>query len=322
MTTLQTALSWDKNVLEPVFRELYSQEVKSKTDYIPMMYDVNTSNKAVESIEMIGGEGLMEEWSRSGKQVYYSSVDELWQKYFRHEKYSDGRQIDRDFIDDLKLTAIKDRIKSLAGSVYYTRQMMAAQWFINGNKTTGAIDYNNRLYDASLPDGKALFATDHPLFPGDTSPGQSNLLTTELTIDTFDDAVTQMQGWTNDKGNIIPVMPDTLIVSPYNRRAALQIAGINGKGEGYEPGNANHNINVYEGQIKVVVNPFFAKGNKKAWVAADSSRMKQAMKWFDRRKPDENSMMDFDTEIAKYSVIMRNSFGCVDWTWGIGSFPT
>ncbi|MFS8215623.1 phage head protein [Paenibacillus sp. S29] len=318
---VQSALSWDQKVLEPVFRELYSQEVKGMKDYIPEMFDVQNSDKAVESIEMIGGEGLMEEWGHSNKQVYYSDINELWQKYFRHDKFSDGRQIDRDFIDDLKLTAIKDRIKSLAQSVYYTRQTMAAQWFVNGDKTTGAVDYRGRTYDASLPDGKALFATDHPLAPGDTGPGQSNKGTDALTIDSFDDTVVAMQEWTNDRGNLIPVMADTLIVAPYNKRAAFQIAGISGKGEGYEPGSADHNINIYEGDIKVIVNPFFSKGNKKAWIVADGRRMKRSMKWFDRRKPEENSMVDFDTEIAKYSVIMRKSSGCIDWTWGFGHFP-
>ncbi|WDM22644.1 Mu-like prophage major head subunit gpT family protein [Paenibacillus polymyxa] len=317
---VQSALSWDKNVLEPVFRELYTQAQEGMKDYIGMMYDIQPSTKAVESIEMIGGEGLMEEWSHSNNQVYYSDVNELWQKYFTPGKFSDGRQIDRDFIDDLKLTAIKDRITSLAQSEYYTRQAQAAEWFVNGDKTTG-VDFRGRSYDSSLPDKKALFATDHPLAPGDTGPGQSNKGTDELTIDAFDDTVVAMQAWTNDRGNLLPVMPDTLIVAPYNRRAALQIAGISGKGEGYEPGSADHNINIYEGDIKVIVNPFFTKGNRKAWIAADSRRMKRAMKWFERRRPENGSMTDFDTEIAKYKVVGRWSKGCIDWTWGFGHFP-
>ncbi|EHS59457.1 Mu-like prophage major head subunit gpT family protein [Paenibacillus sp. Aloe-11] len=318
---VQSILQWDSKVLEPIFRELYSQEVKGMKDYIPDMFDVQASTKETESIEMIGGEGLMEEWSHSNKRVFYSDVNELWQKYFTHSKYSDGREIDRDLVDFVKLTAIKDRIRSLAGSVYYTRQNMAAQWFVNGDKTTNAIDFRGRTYNAALPDGKSLFATDHPLAPGDTGPGQSNKGTDDLTIDSFDDTVVAMQEWTNDRGNLLPIMPDTLIVAPYNKRAALQIAGTSGKGEGYEPGSADHNINIYEGDIKVIVNPFFSKGNRKAWVAADSRRMKRAMKWFNHRLPEEGTMEDFDTEIKKFKVIMSCVHGCIDWTWGYGHFP-
>lgn len=319
---MQTKLQWNRNVLEMVFRELYSQEVKNMPDYIPQMFSVENSDKDTESIEMIGGEGLMEEWSHSNKQVFYQDIRELWQKYYKHKKFSDGREIERDFIDDLKLTAIKDRIRSLAGSVYYTRQTQAAEWFINGDKTTTAIDFRGRTYNAALPDGKALFATDHPLYPDDAGAGQSNKGTEELSVDAVDDSFVKMQEWTNDQGNLLPVMPDTLYVGPALRRRALQIAGYKGKGDGYEPEQGNFSINVWEGDLRVIVNPFFAKGNKKAWVLADSRRMKRAMKWFDRRKPDNGSITDFDTEVAKHKVVGRWSYGGIDWTWGFGHFPT
>lgn len=318
---MQTILQWDNKVLEPVFRELYSQEQKSMPDYIPQMFAVENSDKNVESIEMIGGEGLMEEWGHSNNQVYYSDIQELWQKYFKHQKFSDGREIDRDLIDDLKLTAIKDRIRSLAGSVYHTRQKQAAEWFVNGDKTTTAIDFRGRTYNAALPDGKALFATDHPLAPNDNGPGQSNKGTELLSVDAVDDTYVIMQQWTNDKGVLLPIMPDTLFVGPSNRRRALQIAGIQGKGEGYEPDSGNFNINVWNGDLKVVVNPYFVGGNKNAWVFADSRRMKRAMKWFERRKPENGTMEDFDTEVKKFKVVGRWSHGCIDWTWGFGHFP-
>lgn len=315
-----TSLQWDKNVLEPVFRELYTREMSNKKDFVPSMFDVQKSDKAVESIEMIGGEGLMEDWKFSNNQVKYEDVEQLWQKYFTHSKYSLGREIDRDFVDDLKLTAIRDRIRSLADAVYKTQQMQGAQWFNNGDRTTTAVDYRGRLYNAALPDGKALFATDHPYSPTNAVDTQSNKLTTELNIDNFDAAFVAMQGWKDDKGNLMAAMGNTLYVAPGLRRTALQIAGLPDAGVKYEPGSADHNANVYaDGSIKVIVNPFFT--NPKQWVLADSARMKNAMKWFNRRLPETGSITDFDTEVAKYKVVKRCSFGTVDWSWGIGSFP-
>jgi phage major head subunit gpT-like protein len=317
-----TALQWDKNVLESVFRELYTREMTNKTDYVPKMYDVQKSDKATESVEMIGGEGLMEDWKFSNNQVKYEDVDQLWQKYFTHAKYSLGREIDRDFVDDLKLTAIRDRIRSLADAVYKTQQMQGAQWFNNGDRTTTAVDYRGRVYNAALPDGKALFATDHPYSPTNSVDTQSNKGTAELSIDTFDATFVAMQGWKDDKGNLMAAMGDTLYVAPGLRRIALQIAGLPSSNKViYEPGNADHNANIYaDGSVKVVVNPFFT--NPKAWVLADSTRMMNAMKWFNRRLPETGSITDFDTEIAKYKVVKRCTFGAVDWSWGYGNFPT
>jgi len=315
---MQTKLQWNHNVLEPVFRELYTREMKDKKDYIPMMFDVETSTKDTESVEMIGGEGLMEEWGRSNNQVFYDDVDELWQKYFKHRKYSLGREIERDFVDDLKLTAIKDRIRGMADATYKTQQMQGVEWFNNGNLTAGAVDFRGRVYDAKLPDGKALFATDHPYSPTNSADVQSNLGNSPLSIDAWDNTAVKMQEWKDDRGNLMAVKPDTLIVSPYNARAAFQIAGIPGKGQGYEPGSSDFNVSMYEGNIKVIVNPFFT--NSKAWVAADNARMKRAMKWFWRRRPESGSITDFDTEVAKYKVVGRWSYGCIDWSFGFGHY--
>lgn len=316
----QTKLQWNQNILESVFSELYTREMDNRKDYVPAMYDVVKSDKDTESIEMLGGEGLMENWKYSNNQVFYEDVQELWQKYFKHDKFSLGREIDRDLVDDMKLTAIRDRIRSLADAVYKTQQIQGAEWFNNGNKTTAAVDFRGRTYNAALPDGKALFAVDHPYSPTNSVDVQSNYGTDELTIDTFDAAFVKMQQWKDDRGNLMAAMGDTLFVAPALRRIALQIAGLPGSEAKYEPGSSDFNANVYaDGSIKVVVNPFFT--NSKAWVLADSTRMKNAMKWYNRRLPENGSITDFDTEVAKYKVVKRCSKGCVDWSWGIGNYP-
>lgn len=316
---MQTKLQWNSNVLENVFRELYSIEMEKKVDYIPKMYSVEKSDKAMESLEGIGGEGLIKPWGESSNQVFYDDVNELWQKYFTHIKYSLGRQIERDFIDDLKLTAIKDRITSLADATYKSLQMQGVETFKNAFLTTTATRYNGTVYNAVQPDGVALCSASHPYSPDDATV-QSNAGTSVLSIDAWDATTVAMQEWVDDRGNLMAVMPDTLIVAPYNRRKAMQIAGMPGKGDGYEPGNANHNINIYEGAITVIVNPFLT--NRYAWFAADSSRMRRFHKWFTRRKAENGTMTDFDTETAKYKTIMRHSYGSAHYSWVYGQNPS
>lgn len=319
---MQTKVQWDKNTLEMVFRELYTREMEGRKDYIPMMFGVENSTKDTESIEMIGGEGLMEEWGMSGNSVKYEDVNELWQKYFRHQKYSDGRVIERDWIDDLKLTPIKDRVKSLADSEYKTLQLQGVEWFNNMFLTTTAVNYKGRTYNAALPDGKALCATDHPYSPDNAVDVQSNKGALELSIDAWDETSVAMQEWVDDKGNPMVVIPDTLIVHPYNARKAFQIAGMPGKEAAkYEPGTADHNINIYDGEITVIVNPFIKPQFRRNWVAADGRRMKRAMKWFNRRKAEKGQITDFDTETLKFKIIGRWSYGAVDWAWGYGHQP-
>lgn len=320
---MQTALQWDPDVLEKVFRALYDRAISPKKDYIPLMFGVENSTKAVESIDSIGGEGLMDEWSMTGNSVKYEDVDELWQKYFRHKKYSDGRVIERDFIDDLQLTKIKDRITSLADSQYKTVQLQGVEWFNNMALTSTATDFRSRTYNAALPDTKALVATDHPYSPTNSVDTWSNKGTLELSIDAVDTTMVLGQQLVDDKGNPLVVMYDTLFVHPYNARKAFQIAGMPGKEVAkYDPDQANFNINVYEGDITVVVNPFIKATNRRNWVLAENSRLKRAQKWFWRRKIGNGSMTDFDTEVAKHKIVGRWSYGCIDGTPVFGNIPS
>jgi hypothetical protein len=314
---MQTKLQWDKNVLEPVFRELYSIAMKGKKDYLPMMFSIEGSTKDTESIDGIGGEGLMEEWGKSANQVFYDDVNELWQKYFTHRKFSLGRQIDRDFVDDLKLSEIRNRITSMADAVYKTQQYQGVEDFNNAFVTATAVDFRGRTYNAALPDGKSLCAVDHPYSPDNATEVQSNTGTEPLSIDAWDDTCTKMQEWVDDRGNLMAVMPNTLMVAPYNRRKAYQIAGMPGKEAAkYEPGSADHNLNIFEGDITVIVNPFLK--NRFAWFAMDDARLKEFHKWFNRRKPENGSITDFDTEVAKHKVVGRWSYGSTHWSWIFG----
>lgn len=313
---MQTKLQWDKNTLEAVFRELYSLENAKKPDFIGKLYGVENSTKDTESVEGIGGEGLFEEWGKSGNQVYYADINELWQKYYRHTKYSLGRQIDRDFVDDLKLTAIKDRITSMADAEYKSLQYQAVESFNNAFTTSGT-DFRGRSYSSIGPDTKSLCAADHPYSPDDSTNTQSNTGTSPLSIDAWDTTATTMQGWVDDQGNIEPAMPTAILVHPYNARKAFQIAGIPGKeAPKYEPGTSDFNLNIYSGEINVIVDPFLK--NKYAWFAMDESRMRRFHKWFWRRKVENGSMTDFDTEVAKFKAIGRWSHGFHHWAWVMG----
>ena len=315
---MQTALKWDPRVLEPVFKELYSIAMSNKKDFIPLLYNVTTSNKSMESYEGIGGEGLMEEWGKSNNQVFYEDIDELWQKIIKNRKFSDGRIIERDFIDDLKLAEIKRRITSLADAVYKTQQLQAVE-FLNNAFVAKGPNWRGRE-DAYLgPDGKALCATDHPYSPENNVDVQSNLGDKPLTIDSWDETAVAMQEWKDDRGNPLAVIPDTLIVAPYNARAAFKIAGLPDSDlPKYEPGSNHFDSNMYMGNINVIVNPFINPTKRKNWFAADSARLKQFNIWQWRRKVENGNMTDFDTEVSKFKAIGRWGFAFTNYSFIYG----
>lgn len=305
---VQSYLQWDPLVLEPVFRGIYQNEMdkKAKKDFIPVMFGVESSDKALEMYDGAGGEGLMIPWKESNNQVAYGQVEQLWKQTYIHEKFSLGREIYRDFVDDLKVPQLKDILVNMADAEYKTLQMMAVQNFNNAFLTSGT-NYLGRTYTSTGPDGVALCSASHPYSPSNSVDVQSNRMTKQLTIDTWDEASIAMQAWVDDRGVLQAAVPDAIIVHPYNMRVAFQIAGIDGKGMGYEPGSSDFNINVYQGQIDVIVNPFLSSPT--AWFAIDKARMKQFHKWFWRRRISGGTIEDFDTEVAKFKRVGRWSFG-------------
>lgn len=316
---MQTKLRWDPRVLEPIFKELYGLAMASKKDFIPLMYNIASSVKDTESYNGAGGEGLLEEWGYSNNQVAYEDIDELWQKMIKNRKFSLGRIIERDFIDDLKLTEIKRRITSLADAVYKTQQLQAVEFLNNGFATTGA-NWRGRIDNYAGPDGKPLFAADHPYSPVNTTDVQSNLGTKALNLDSWDETAVEMQEWKDDRGNPMAVIPDTLIVAPYNARAAFKIAGLPDSDlPKYEPGALGSlDANMYMGNIKVIVNPFIDPAKRKNWFAADSARMHDLNIWQNRRKIENGTMTDFDTEVSKFKAIGRWAYGFLNYSFIYG----
>ncbi|UPK42469.1 Mu-like prophage major head subunit gpT family protein [Paenibacillus pabuli] len=315
---MQTKLRWDPRVLEPIFKEIYSLQMANKKDYIPLLYGVSNSTKDRESYEGVGAEGLMEEWGQSNNQVYYEDIDELWQQVIRNRKFSDGRIIERDFIDDLKLTQIKNQIIGLADAVYKTQQLQAVEFLNNAFLSQGP-NFRGRIEKYLGPDGKPLCAADHPYSPTNSTDVQSNLGNKPLTIDSWDETATAMQEWVDDKGNLMAVVPDTIIVAPYNARAAFKIAGLpDADLPKYEPGSNHFDANMYMGNLKVIVDPFIHPSQRKNWWAMDSARKERLNQWQWRRKPENGSITDFDTEVTKHKVVGRWGFGFINYSFIFG----
>lgn len=316
---MQTKLRWDPRVLEPVFKDIYSMAQEGKKDFIPDFYDIVTSTKDMESYEGVGSGTTFEEWGHSNNQVFYSDVDEMWPVVMKNRKFSGGRQIERDFIDDLKITKIKDLITSLSDDEYRTVQMQASE-FLNNAFSTSGTNWRGRTESYLGPDGKPLCATDHPYSPDNDVDVQSNLGNKELSIDSWDETAVAMQEWVDDRGNPLNVIPDTIIVAPYNARMAFKIAGLPDPGANfkYEPGSNNFDSNMYMGNVKVIVDWFIHPSNRKNWFAADSTRMKRFNKWQWRRKVEKGSIVDFNSEVASFKAIGRWAKGFTNYSFIYG----
>lgn len=286
---MMLSANWQEFLL-PTLRKVFDKHIGQLKDFVPVFYTVESSSKAQEFMHGIGSMGMMDKWTDSGQQVSYEDVHKGYKSTWTHDKWSKGLRIERELMDDALYAEVKNRTKSLADSVYYTRQVHAALPFNNCTTTIG-------------PDDKALAATDHPIGPGSSATWSNYSTGKTLNADTVEDIRNEMKEWTDDKGNPLLITPDTLVVPRKLRKAALVIAGTD-----KEPSTTDNDINIWKGNVDVIEWDFLTDSDM--WFFVDKNRMKRFLYWFERRKPTlAQDKEDFDTEVAKYKVVGRWSLG-------------
>lgn len=294
--------NWGELLL-PGLRKIYDEHRKQMPDYMAQLFSVEASTKAQEFVLGIGALGTMDDWEQTDRRVSYENIDKGFKSTFTHKKYSKGVQIERELVDDEQYGEIRRRVRKLSNTTYYTRQVQGVGVFNNAF---------NGVYVGA--DGKPLCNTAHPASPN-SSTTQGNMGTDALTAQNVEKARTSMLGWKDDKGNLIDVMPDTIIVPPALRKAALVISDSD-----KEPDTNHNNVNVWKGSLNVIEVPFLT--NAKAWFLVDSRRMGDDLVWYDRRKPDFGVDNEFDTEISKYATIGRWSYGWISPWFIYGNNPS
>jgi hypothetical protein len=295
--------NWDELML-PGLRTIFNQQIKKSKDFVGELFTVEKSTKQAEFNQGIGSLGMMDEWGASNNQVSYEDVNKGYKASYVHRKYSKGLTLERELVEDDQYGEIKKRVRLLTQSVYFTRQYYGALLF-------------NEAFNATYagPDAVALCSASHPYSPSDATV-QSNAGTGALNATNLETARTAMMGWKDDKGNLLVVEPDTLIVPPALRKAALVIADSNG-----EPDVSDNNINIWKGSVDVIEFKFLTSST--AWFLADRQRMKAFLHWYDRRIAKlEMDKENFNSEVGAYKVVNRFSRGFDDWSFIYGSTGT
>jgi hypothetical protein len=201
---------------------------------------------------------------------------------------------------DAQHAEIKDRVEQVALSVFRTRQLHAHTLF------------NDAFAGATLTgtDTQPLCSAAHPNSPSDPSV-QSNLGNLPLTLNNIETTRVLMMNWTDDRGNKLLRVPDTIFVPP---TLGAQVAELLKSPD--RPDTADRAINVRQNAYKIVELPLLTMSN--SWFLADSRQAKLFAKWFERRKPAPERDEDFDTEVLKWKFVARYTYGFHHWSWIYG----
>lgn len=310
-----TSENWP-TLLLPGLRRVFDLQIASYTEAAKreVLFTIDTSAKAVETDQAIGGLG-QDDWNfEDSQQVQYDAVAAGYDANYTHREFAKGLLIRRKFLDDNLYpaaglpTQITRKVKKLADAAFVIRELSAAEVFRNAHTGSGR---SATGFLIPGPDGQALCSASHPLGPNDGAT-LSNTSTAALSVSAIKTDRANARRWTDDRGNITPVRLSELVVPPELEDDALVIARSLGL-----PGSADNDANVTGARITEVHSWEYLTDTNN-WYHCDPRQRAEFLTWFDRIPLEFDSMGDFDTLQAKYRVYARWSRGFSHWAWLIG----
>ena len=300
--------SWP-DILDVSFRTIYEEAKKQIPTKYQTIYNMETSDR--QNVKDSSASGLSKMVKTTeGDAITYEDPLQGYDVTYTHNKWTLGSKISQELWEDDQFSVMKRTPKNLAKAEMRTIETCAADIF-NYGRTAGG----GGLATFTAGDALALFSTAHTRT--DAGATQSNSTTSDLAEDSLETALVTMRQTVDNKGQLISIQPDTLIVPPALEKEASILLKSTGR-----TGTANNDVNPYQGRLNLVVWDYIGSavtgGSDTAWfVLATQDHL---LNWFDRStRGVEGPEYDFDTKTAKWSIVRRYSNGFSDWRGIYGS---
>lgn len=285
------------DLLTPGFRKIYDDKFKEVPMVMERVFHVNASEKADEKDSSVGGFGLAQE-TAEGAPVDYEDPVQGYDTTYAHRKYTKGFKITREMYDDDLYNIMNKRPASLGKAMRRTAENQAALVFVRG--------FNSSYLGA---DSEELFSTSHDRPDGGTAQSNASATGIVLSETNLETGRLAMRNQLDDKGQIIDVNADRLIVPSALEKTAHLIVDST-----LRQGTADNDMNFYKNKFEII--PWIYLTSTTAWFLIDSSE--HELNWFWRKRPVFAQDDLFDTDLAVYKSSMRLSRGWSDWrgAWG------
>ena len=266
-----------------------------------------TSSRSIEQTTEMAGLGLFDQVAEA-ENVRYDVGVPAFPKTYKHLQFALGFQISRIMVDDDRFGIINKLATDLGKSAYESKELDAVSVFNNGF-TAGAF---------AGPDGKALFATDHPLVKSGGVQTNTLAVAADLDISSIELALSDFRQMKDHTGKRIRVEPKKLIIPTALEFSASEILNSPMRSD-----TANHAVNAFKHRVgmsgfeEIFLWPFLSDPD--AWfIAADPSDTE--LRWYDREKFSTAHETHFDSRSIKTAGWQRYSYG-FSAPWGLYGSP-
>lgn len=288
----------------PALRAVTMNEYDRYPDEYSQIFNVEDSDRAIEQFTEIAGFGTLDEIAE-GENIHFDDPIQAFDKTYTHRKFGKGYKVTQEAVDDDKHRIIRGLAGELGKSAKETIEIEAALIF-------------NRGFNSSYlgPDGKVLFATDHPNVGGGN---QSNRPTVAVDLDTpaIEASLTGFRSWTDHRGKKVRIVPTRLVVPGALEFTAAEILGGTMRGD-----TANNTINAFKQRSGMKAFQDYFVWNyltdDDAWFVLGAPEDLK-LRFFHRKRFTTVSDRDFDSDSVKTAGRMRFSVGWDGWLGAYGS---
>ena len=293
------------DLLEPGLAKIFTDRYKELPQMVPTLFGMGSESTSYYKTSTLGAFGDFSDFDASG-QITYDDIAQGYDVKIEFKQWVSGFQIERKLYDDELYGVINKKPAQLATSAVRTKEKHGAGIFNNAFSGSGSIS-------GILTNSEALSLCNsaHTSTASSGYTNQSNTGTTTLSATAIEATRRLMAALTDDRGNIITMNPDLLIVPRALEEKAWTIIASKG-----EPDGAENNANFHYGKYKLAVWDRLDDSNN--WFFVDSVMMKDMLHWIDRIPLEFGQDTSFDTFVAKFRAYMRYGYGWDDWRWVYG----
>lgn len=297
-------------------------EAFEQKSVLPYIFEIETSKHWAEKFTTMTATDGFQPVGENGEYPE-DMMQEGFDKHLEHMTWKDQFSLSREIVDDSKVMDLRKRPASFISGYYRTRELFGAALLgaaISGNKT---VTFRGHKFDASVADGKALFATDHPSKV--KGAAQGNVFKDAFSVDALSAVEAEMQDFRGDNDQILDVAPDTILIPNDWKLKRDVFAAI---GADKDPNTSNNGFNFQFGRWNVIVWPYlnqYITAGTSPWIVLSSGYNKEygGAVWLDRVNLEVRSRIDEGNDANVWQGYARFTAGFNDWRFAaVGGVST
>jgi len=293
---MQLAANWP-DLLEKDFRKIFQDQYQTLPMMVPDLFNIQKSDAAFEKSSAVGQVPDFVEFTGKIAEV---SPTQAYDKTYTFTEYAAKIEIQRKLAADDQYRVMSLYPKGLSTSASRSREKL------------GSSIYELAFtFEPADGDGAELCASDH----GSNVTGvaaQSNEGTLALSATNVETTRIAMYDFTDDIGEKISLMPDTLTIPRALEQTGWEIINTKGKVD-----TANNNSNFHQGKYKLIV--WDRLTDTTNWFMSDYGMQKDFLLWWNREPVQFSQDKDSNTMVACYLGYYRVGTGWDDWRWIYGN---